>query len=89
MKNLILTQSHIANRKRVPDYINLKYKIESATCTRQLESMREVLTTFVRTNKGNDANDLMVLYLQKCEELNPYYEDETLTTLHRNKCGAH
>jgi len=79
----IPTHSHIANRRRVPDFLNLKHKIESATCQRQLESMREVLTQFVRTNKGDDANDLMVLYLQKCEELNPFFEDEILNIQHK------
>ena len=96
-KNKIVQQSenmryknpHITNRKRASDFFNLKHKIESATCQRHLESMREILTKFVRTNKGDDANDLMILFLQKENELNPlnplnpYYEDEILNIQHK------
>ena len=75
------------NKLRHPDYFIFKKRIESAVKPETLESFRESLTKFVKTNKGEDANDLMVLYLQRENELNPLYEDETLTTLHRNSCG--
>jgi len=61
------------NKKRHPDYINLKHKIESCTKEKQLESLRQVAVKFAKENKGDDANDLTLLFLQKRDELNPNF----------------
>ena len=65
------------NTKRHPDYINIKHKINSCVRLSTLESNAQVVKRFYEQNKGEDANDLMILFLQKRDELNPEYKWES------------
>jgi len=61
------------NKKRHPDYIKLKQKIESAT-EKNLESYRQVVVKFVHEHMGtDDATDLNLLFLQKRDEVTPNF----------------
>ena len=93
MKHLPLlpTHSHIANKKKHPDFIFIKHCINSCETIFQFEAAYGMISLYSFKHKDRDGvHDLILIATEKRKEICPdYYESEIETALHRNSCGAH
>jgi len=92
--SLLPTHSHIANRKRHPDFIFIKKQFTSVEnpikTIFQWEAAYGMISLYSFKHKDREGvHDLILIATKKRKEIFPnYYESEIETALHRKNCGA-